>query len=32
VCSDRIIAVKLNAEPVSILVVQVHMLTEYKDD
>jgi hypothetical protein len=33
VCSDRIIAVKLKAEPVTILIVQVYMPTsEYEDD
>jgi exonuclease III len=33
VCSDRIIAVKLKAEPVSILIVQVYMpRMEYEDD
>ena len=33
VCSDRIIALKLKAEPVSILIMQVYMPTsEYEDD
>jgi exonuclease III len=33
VCSDRIIVVKLKAEPVSILIVQVYMPTsDYEDD
>jgi exonuclease III len=33
VCSDRIIAVNLKAEPVSILIVQVYLPTsEYEDD
>ena len=33
VCNDRIIAVKLKAEPVSILIMQVYMPTsEYEDD
>jgi exonuclease III len=33
VCNDRIIAIKLKAEPVSILMMQVYMPTsEYEDD
>jgi len=33
VCNDRIIAVKLKTEPVSILIMQVYMPTsEYEDD
>jgi exonuclease III len=33
VCNDRIIAIKLKAEPVSILIMQVYMQTsEYEDD
>ena len=33
VCNDRIIALKLKAEPVSILIMQVYMPTlEYEDD
>ena len=33
VCNDRIIAIKLKAEPVNILVIQVYMPTsEYEDD
>jgi exonuclease III len=33
VYSDRLIAIKLQAEPVSILIVQVHMPTlDYEDD
>ena len=33
VCNDRIIAIKLKAEPVSILIMQVYMPTsEYEDD
>ena len=33
VCSDRIIALKLKAEPVSVLIMQVYMPTsEYEDD
>ena len=33
VCSDRIIALKLKAEPVIILIMQVYMPTsEYEDD
>ena len=33
VCNDRIIALKLKAEPVSILIIQVYMPTsEYEDD
>ena len=33
VCSDRIIALKLKAEPVSILIMQVYMPTSvYEDD
>jgi len=33
VCNDRIIALKLKVEPVSILIMQVYMLTsEYEDD
>ena len=33
VCSDRIIALKLKAEPISILIMQVCMPTsEYEDD
>ena len=33
VCSDRIIALKLKAEPVSILIMQVYMPTsEFEDD
>ena len=33
VCNDRIIALKLQAEPVSILIVQVYMpASEYEDD
>jgi hypothetical protein len=33
VCNDRIIAVKLNAEPVNILIVQVYMPTsDYEDE
>ena len=33
VCNDRIIAIKLKAEPVSILIMQVYMATsEYEDD
>ena len=33
VCNDRIIAIKLTAEPVSILIMQVYMPTsEYEDD
>ena len=33
VCSDRIIALKIKAEPVSILIMQVYMPTsEYEDD
>jgi exonuclease III len=33
VCNDRLIAVKLNAEPVNILIVQVYMPTsEYEDE
>ena len=33
VCNDRIIAIKLKAKPVSILIMQVYMPTsEYEDD
>ena len=33
VCNDRIIAIKLKAEPVNILVIQVYMPTsDYEDD
>jgi hypothetical protein len=33
VCNDRIIAIKLKVEPVSILIMQVYMPTsEYEDD
>ena len=33
VCNDRIIAIKLKAEPVTILIMQVYMATsEYEDD
>jgi hypothetical protein len=33
VCNDRIIALKLKAEPVDILIIQVYMPTsEYEDD
>ena len=33
VCNDRIIAIKLKAEPVNILIMQVYMATsEYEDD
>jgi exonuclease III len=33
VCNDRIIAVKLNAEPVNVLIVQVYMPTsDYEDE
>jgi len=33
VCNDRIIALKLKVEPVSILIMQVYMPTsEYEDD
>jgi exonuclease III len=32
VCKDRIVAVKLNAEPVNILIVQVYMSTSDYDD
>jgi hypothetical protein len=33
VCNDRIIAIKLKAEPVSTLIIQVYMPTsDYEDD
>ena len=33
VCNDRVIAVKLKAEPVNVLIIQVYMPTsEYEDD
>ena len=33
ICNDRIIAIKLKAEPVSILIMQVYMATsQYEDD